>query len=43
VEGIETADQAGIARDAGVQMAQGFYFSPPLPAARFIEYFSGHQ
>jgi EAL domain-containing protein (putative c-di-GMP-specific phosphodiesterase class I) len=39
VEGIESALQAGIARDTGIQMAQGFYFSPPLRAAEFIDFF----
>jgi sensor c-di-GMP phosphodiesterase-like protein len=43
VEGIETAFQAGIAKDAGIQLAQGFYFSQPLPAAGFMDYFSVHQ
>jgi sensor c-di-GMP phosphodiesterase-like protein len=43
VEGIETAEQVAILKDAGVQMAQGFYFSPPLPAAEFIDYYSVHQ
>jgi sensor c-di-GMP phosphodiesterase-like protein len=43
VEGIETARQADIVKDAGVHLAQGFFFSPPLPAPRFMEYFSAHQ
>jgi sensor c-di-GMP phosphodiesterase-like protein len=42
-EGVETALQVTILKDAGVQMAQGFYFSPPLPAAAFIDYHSAHQ
>jgi sensor c-di-GMP phosphodiesterase-like protein len=43
VEGIETAVQADISRAAGIQMAQGWYFSPSLPVADFIAYFSAHQ
>jgi sensor c-di-GMP phosphodiesterase-like protein len=43
VEGVESADQVAILKEAGVQMAQGFYFSKPLAAAKFIEYFSAHQ
>jgi sensor c-di-GMP phosphodiesterase-like protein len=43
VEGIETAAQIAILKEAGVQMAQGFYFSRPLPAAEFMDYFSVHH
>jgi sensor c-di-GMP phosphodiesterase-like protein len=43
VEGIETAAQVDLLKQAGVQMAQGFYFSRPLPAADFIDYYSAHQ
>lgn len=43
VEGVEKAVQAVILRDAGIQMAQGFYFSLPLSAADFIDYFAAHQ
>jgi len=37
-EGIETAWQLSVLRDAGVEEGQGFYFSHPLPAGRFIDY-----
>lgn len=43
VEGVETAAQAILLKNAGIQMAQGFYFSPPLPASDFIGYFCLHQ
>jgi sensor c-di-GMP phosphodiesterase-like protein len=43
VEGIETAAQVAILKEAGFQMAQGFHFSRPLPAAEFIDYYSAHQ
>ena len=39
-EGVETAEQAELLRAAGVGLAQGYYFSPSLPAhelARFVE------
>ena len=32
-EGVEHAHQAQYLRERGVQLAQGFYFSPPLPVA----------
>lgn len=42
-EGVETARQVDILKNAGVQMAQGWYFSHPLPASDFKMYFSTHQ
>jgi len=42
VEGVETAEQAGLLRAIGVKRAQGYYFSPPLPAAAFLQYFARH-
>lgn len=42
-EGIETAAQVHILEEAGIQMAQGWYFSRPLPAPDFITYFSAFQ
>jgi sensor c-di-GMP phosphodiesterase-like protein len=43
VEGVESAAQVAILKDAGVEMAQGFYFSQPLPVAEFIDYYSVHH
>lgn len=43
VEGVEHAVQADLLRQAGVQMAQGFYFSLPLPAPQFIDYFAAQR
>jgi sensor c-di-GMP phosphodiesterase-like protein len=40
VEGVETAAQLTLLRDAGVRQAQGYYFSPPLPAQDFLGYFA---
>jgi sensor c-di-GMP phosphodiesterase-like protein len=39
VEGVETADQLELLRAAGVRQAQGYYFSPPLSAPAFLDYF----
>jgi sensor c-di-GMP phosphodiesterase-like protein len=43
VEGVETAAQVAILKNAGAQMAQGFYFSRPLPAAEFMDFYTAHQ
>ena len=32
-EGVETAEQLKVLRKLGCHQAQGYYFSPPLPAA----------
>lgn len=37
-EGVETEQQLATLRRAGIQEAQGFYFSPPISAARCIAY-----
>jgi EAL domain-containing protein (putative c-di-GMP-specific phosphodiesterase class I) len=37
-EGVETEPQALAARAAGIQVAQGFYFSRPIPAASLMAY-----
>ena len=38
-EGVETASQVDILKKAGVKMAQGWYFSRPLPADDFTAFF----
>jgi sensor c-di-GMP phosphodiesterase-like protein len=42
-EGVETAAQAEMLRNAGIGMAQGWFFSHPLSAADFMAYFSSHR
>lgn len=41
-EGVETSEQLALLQAAGVQQVQGYYFSPPLRAEAFLEYFSRH-
>jgi EAL domain-containing protein (putative c-di-GMP-specific phosphodiesterase class I) len=42
-EGVETARQVEILKEAGAKMIQGWYFSPPLPAEAFKAFFAAHQ
>ena len=42
-EGVETAEQMAQLRAAGVQAAQGYFFSPPLSARDFMAYYRDHQ
>ncbi len=37
-EGVETQEQRAILLEQGCNFAQGYLFSPPLPAAEFIEW-----
>jgi sensor c-di-GMP phosphodiesterase-like protein len=39
-EGVETTHQAEALRAAGIQMAQGHHFSPPLEAAAYKRYYA---
>jgi EAL domain-containing protein (putative c-di-GMP-specific phosphodiesterase class I) len=34
-EGVETAEQAGLLRDLGCTVAQGFLYAPALPQGEF--------
>lgn len=42
-EGVEYETQAAALKEAGVKMAQGFYFSLPLSAKDFVVYHRSHQ
>ena len=42
-EGVETELQVATLREANIQAAQGFYFSPPLSRAAFTGYFADHR
>jgi len=42
-EGVETAEQVKILMAAGVQEAQGWYFSPSLSASDFMTFYAAHQ
>jgi sensor c-di-GMP phosphodiesterase-like protein len=42
-EGVETEYQARMLRRAGVQAAQGYYFSKPVPVADFVAYHRTNQ
>jgi EAL domain-containing protein (putative c-di-GMP-specific phosphodiesterase class I) len=41
-EGVETSEQLALLKAAGVQQVQGYYFSPPLRAEAFLQYFRLH-
>ena len=40
-EGVETEGQLAFLREKGCNEVQGYYFSKPLPAERFVEYRAG--
>ncbi len=42
-EGVETAQQADVLAEAGVQMAQGWLYSRSLPVDKFKAYYDAHQ
>jgi EAL domain-containing protein (putative c-di-GMP-specific phosphodiesterase class I) len=42
-EGVETAEQLKALRTAGIKMAQGYYFSHPLRAKPFLEFFEARR
>ena len=38
-EGVEGAEQLNFLRERGCDAAQGYYFSKPLPAEAFVQYY----
>jgi len=42
-EGVETADQLSFFRSLNCDAIQGYYFSPPVPAAEVSKYMSEHR
>ncbi|MBV9496322.1 MAG: EAL domain-containing protein [Acidobacteria bacterium] len=42
-EGVETQESWGILKRLGCDMAQGYFMSPPLPAAKFEEWFGSSR
>ena len=42
-EGIESADQRDVLQAAGVKIAQGFFFSRPLPAKKVLAFYDKHR
>jgi diguanylate cyclase (GGDEF)-like protein len=42
-EGVETKESWGILKRLGCDMAQGYYMSPPLPVAKFGEWYASSQ
>jgi EAL domain-containing protein (putative c-di-GMP-specific phosphodiesterase class I) len=41
-EGVENAEQLAFLREIGCDTAQGYYYSPPLPAEEFAQFARGH-
>lgn len=42
-EGVETAEQLSAARDAGVQLVQGYYYARPLPMETLIDFLQAQK
>ncbi len=42
-EGVETAEQADVLMELGCDLAQGYYFARPMPAADFVEWYSARE
>lgn len=42
-EGVETAEQVALLKNAGCRFAQGFYYARPMPIAEFLEFLDRHE
>lgn len=42
-EGVETKEQADFLKEVGCDLAQGYYYSRPLPESEFEKYVSEHE
>lgn len=42
-EGVETAEQVALLKNAGCRFAQGFYYARPMPIPDFLEFLDRHE
>jgi len=42
-EGVETAEQVALLKNAGCRFAQGFYYARPMPIEEFLEFLDRHE
>lgn len=42
-EGVETAEQVTLLKNAGCRFAQGFYYARPMPIEEFLEFLDRHE
>jgi EAL domain-containing protein (putative c-di-GMP-specific phosphodiesterase class I) len=42
-EGVETAEQVTLLKNAGCRFAQGFYYARPMPINEFLEFLDRHE
>lgn len=42
-EGVETAEQVALLKNAGCRFAQGFYYARPMPIEQFLEFLDKHE
>lgn len=42
-EGVETAEQVALLKNAGCRFAQGFYYAKPMPIPEFLDFLDRHM